>query len=257
MSMPPPRSVEKAAHSTAVTLAQDLDLALRALGTPARAAQEKRYLKSDLEHYGVPVPAMRKAVTTACAAQAPLTRSTLLDTVRALWEVPVHERRAAAVELLVRRVGALHSDDLGLIETLLRASRTWALVDVLSVHVAGPLVTRFGALGATLDRWATDPDFWVRRAAMLTLLVPLRKGGGDFDRFGRYADAMLDEKEFFIRKAIGWVLRETARKRPALVADWVLPRARRASGLTFREATRTLPDALRTPLEQARARRET
>ena len=52
---------------------------------------------------------------------------------------------------------------------------------------------------------------------MLALLVPLRRGGGDFTRFGRYADAMLEEKEFFIRKAIGWVLRDTAAA-PDLVA---------------------------------------
>jgi DNA alkylation repair enzyme len=52
------------------------------------------------------------------------------------------------------------------------------------------------------DRWAADSDFWLRRSAMLALLISLREGRGDFDRFGRYADAMLCEREFFIRKAI-------------------------------------------------------
>ena len=47
----------------------------------------------------------------------------------------------------------------------------------------------------------------------------LRRGTGDFERFARYADAMLDEREFFVRKAIGWVLRDTARKRPDLVGN--------------------------------------
>lgn len=96
-----------------------------------------------------------------------------------------------------------------------------------------------------LDRWAGDPDFWVRRAALLAHLEPLRRGGGDFDRFDGYADAMLGEREFFIQKAIGWVLRDTARKRPDLVFAWLLPRASRASAVTIREAIKPLSEAQR------------
>jgi 3-methyladenine DNA glycosylase AlkD len=50
--------------------------------------------------------------------------------------------------------------------------------------------------------------------------VPLRRGDGDFDRFARYADAMLEEKEFFVRKAIGWVLRDTGPPSSRPVAAW-------------------------------------
>ena len=244
-----------------MSLDRTLDDVLRDLGTPERAEQEKRYLKTDLTHYGVPVPAMRRAVKEALAEFPDLTRVELLRAVVALWSQPVYERRSAAVEMLVQRVKLLEAQDLALIERLLRESKTWALVDVLSVHIAGPLVTRIPTLNDTLDRWATDEDFWVRRASMLSLLLALRKGGGDFDRFARYADAMLEEREFFIRKAIGWILRETGRKRPELVTKWLLPRAKRASGLTFREATRSLPEAQRDKLtgarEKAAAKRDT
>ena len=237
-----------------MSLALDLEATLKDSGTPERAAQEKRYLKSALEHYGVTVPATRKAVRAALAEAGALSRRDLLAAVNALWARPVHELRAAAVELLVERGSLLEAGDLSLVERMLREAKTWALVDALAPHIAGPLVERFPELTKTLDRWAADGDFWVRRASMLTLLVPLRKGGGDFERFGRYADAMLGEREFFIRKAIGWVLREVAKKRPALVTAWLLPRAKRASGLTFREATRALPEAQRARLERARAR---
>jgi hypothetical protein len=133
-------------------------------------------------------------------------------------------------------------EDIGLIEDLLRESRGWALVDNLAASVAGDLVERFPRkLAPVLDRWAKDGDFWLRRSALLALLLPLRRGGGDFARFCRYADGMLAEKEFFIRKAIGWVLRETAKKTPERVVDWLLPRAARASGLTVREACKHLP----------------
>ena len=99
-----------------------------------------------------------------------------------------------------------------MIERMLRTARTWALVDTLAEHVMGGLVERYPELTATLDRWAGDDDFWLRRSAMLALLRPLRRGDGDFDRFSRYADRMLEEKEFFIRKAIGWILRDTAKR---------------------------------------------
>ena len=117
--------------------------------------------------------------------------------------------------------------------------------------LAGGLVGRFPELTSTLDRWAMDGDFWVRRSAMLALLIPLRQGEGDFDRFGRYADGMLEEKEFFIRKAIGWVLREVSKKRPELVFDWIAPRTHRASGVTMREAVKYLPSARREGLMSA------
>ena len=234
-------------------LDQDIAATLADSGTPERAVQEKRYLKSELTHYGVTVPAIRAAVRGALKAAGAVPRAELLAAVRALWARPVHELRAASVELLVAQVSVLQATELALVERLVREAKTWALVDPLAVHVAGPLVERLPGCAEALDRWAKDEDFWVRRAAMLALLVPLRQGGGDFERFGRYADAMLEEREFFIRKAIGWVLREVAKRRPALVTQWLLPRARRASGLTFREATRALPEAQRARLERARA----
>ena len=138
---------------------------------------------------------------------------------------------------------------------MIRGANTWAFVDPLATVVAGGLVEQFPALTRSLDRWSRDDDFWIRRAAMLALLVPMRRGAGDFARFARYADAMLDEKEFFIRKAIGWVLREVARKRPALVFDWLAPRAPRASGVTMREAVKYLSAAQRAKLVSKRSKR--
>ncbi len=222
------------------TLVRGLEDELAAAGGEERAVNEKRYLKSELEHFGTPVPAIRK-LTKAAVRAAGLERGETLELAELLWSRPVHERRVAAAEVLVFAVSRLQPADTALVERLLRESKTWALVDNLAVKVMGPLVERFPELEATLDRWAEDDDFWIRRSAMLTLLVPLRRGEGDFERFARYADAMLEEKEFFIRKAIGWVLREVSKKRPEIVDAWLAPRAARASGVTMREAVRYLP----------------
>ena len=217
---------------------------LRALGTPERATNEKRYLKSDLEFFGATVPAIRKTVTAALREAGPLTHTQLVDTLEQLWSEPVHEMRMAAVQMAVARVDDLGPDDLPLVERMLREAKTWAYVDALAAHVAAHVLEQHPEGERILDRWADDDDFWIRRAALLSHLGPLREGGGEWERFTRYADAMLEEKEFFIRKAIGWVLRDTARKRPDLVYEWILPRAERASGVTIREVVRRLPEEM-------------
>jgi 3-methyladenine DNA glycosylase AlkD len=219
-----------------------IELRLRAAGTPARAAAEKAYLKSGMEFAGVSLPDNRRVVSDLTRGRD-LARPDVLGLVGALWDRPLFECRMAAVILLNARAGGLLARDAVLVERLIRQSGTWALVDDLAVNVMGGLVERFGTLGAALDRWASDEDFWIRRSALLALLRPLRRGEGDFARFGRYADSMLEEREFFIRKAIGWVLRDTARRRPELVTDWLVPRAARASGVTMREAVKPLPPA--------------
>ncbi|HSJ29638.1 MAG TPA: DNA alkylation repair protein [Acidimicrobiia bacterium] len=231
----------------------DLDRRLRAQGSPDRAENERRYLKSDLDFYGVGVPAIRRTVGSWQADLGTLTRADLVATVESLWSRPVHELRSAAVRLLETRASLLEPRDMDLIERLIRQSNTWALVDNLAASVAGPLLDRHPTADAVLDRWASDDDFWIRRSALLAHLIPLRSGEGDFERFARYADAMLEEKEFFIRKAIGWVLRDTARKRPQLVYEWILPRAARASGVTIREVVKRLPPDQAASIREARS----
>ena len=229
-----------------------IDADLRARATSGRAEHEKAYLKSDLTHYGTSVPAIRSVARSVGSRHPDLSHAELWSLVDALWTAPVHERRLVAVELLDLLHDRLQRRDIARLERLLRQSRTWALVDPLAALVVGRLADRYVPLGAVLDRWATDRDFWLRRAALLTSLVALRRGEGDFDRFCGRAEAMLEDREFFIRKAIGWVLRDTARKRPDLVYAWLLPRAARASTVTLREAVKPLSEQQRAAVLAAR-----
>ena len=226
-------------------LAVEIERELRTLGTPERAKNERAYLRSDLAFLGVTVPNIRAVAKRIHAKHAAIEHDELVALVEALWREPIHERRMVAVELLRLCGPTLEARDIDLIEGMIRESRTWALVDTLAEYVAGGLVEKHKKLARVLDRWARDVDFWVRRAAMLALLGPLRRGEWDFARFGRYADGMLNEREFFIRKAIGWILRETSKRRPDLVSQWLQPRAHRAAGLTLREAVKYLPSEQR------------
>jgi 3-methyladenine DNA glycosylase AlkD len=202
-------------------------------------------LKSDLEFLGVGLPAMRQIVRAVKQQHGVLDRQRLVALVDILWNTPVFERRMVAVLLLEAFEPLLRPADMALLERLIRQSKTWAFVDELAIVITGPLVERSPELLRTLDRWAEDDDFWLRRSAMLALLRPLRRGDGDFRRFARYADRMLEEREFFIRKSIGWVLRETSKPQPDMVYGWLLPRAARASGVTVREAVKYLSSAQR------------
>jgi 3-methyladenine DNA glycosylase AlkD len=250
-----------------------LDAGLRAAAVPGRAESEKRYLKSELVHYGTPMPAIRalarevaKGAGAGVGPDGP-GRDELVEVVLRLWfalDEPVHERRMAGAVLLEARAESLTADDVPVLERLLRASRTWALVDLLAGGVAGPLLDSgprapgaamsITEATAVLDRWAGDGDVWVRRSALLAHERALRSCGGDFTRFARYADAMLEEREFFIRKAIGWVLRSASGAQPEVVVAWSLPRAGRMSGVTFRELVRHLPAVDVAALQAVRAR---
>ncbi|MCO5999145.1 DNA alkylation repair protein [Actinoallomurus rhizosphaericola] len=211
---------------------------LRALGDPARAEREKRYLKSDLLHLGVPVPAIRKIAVRAAAGRS---REQTLALARDLWQEPVHEARMTAVEVLVRNWALLKARDLPIIERMIRESHTWAYVDVLAIKVVGALLWRYPRLAMTLDLWSGDENLWIRRTALLALIRGIRLGEGDLTRLSEYGDALIEEQEFFIRKALGWVLRELSKRDPDWVTAWLRPRRDRISGVTLREAVRHLP----------------
>jgi 3-methyladenine DNA glycosylase AlkD len=236
--------------------ADDLRAALKQHADPERAAGEKAYLKSPLKFYGVRVPQKRKIAQAWIRAH----RRTSIDEVAALaaylWGSEWHEERSLAVMLLQYRSADLSADHLPLIERMMAEANTWAHLDEIAVRLAGALIDRDPS---TLDRlpvWAESGNFWVRRAAVLAQLPQFRRGEGDLDLFSRIIIPMFTEgagwskdERFFIRKGIGWALREIGKQRPEWVADFAAAHRAAMSGLTFREATRNLPPELAARLE--------
>jgi 3-methyladenine DNA glycosylase AlkD len=226
----------------AKAVADELEARLRAIGTAKRAIGEKAYLKSDLDFTGTLVSQTRTEVKDL-ATELALDHDRLLELAAELWSKPVFERRLAAIMFLQRFPRLISAADMPFLERLIRESGTWALVDYLAVDVIGRLVEADpAAMEPILDRWAIDGDFWVRRASLLAELRPIRRGA-QADRFLARAEGMLEEREFFIRKAIGWVLRETGKRHPEAVVSWLAPRTHRASGVTMREAVKYLTAA--------------
>ena len=239
-----------------VAIADELAAELIAVGTEDRAINEKRYLKSEIEHYGVTVPEIRKLARRFARERKDLSKRVLIDLTHELWDRDVYELRKLAVNILAAKVSLLTDEDVVFLESLLRRSYTWALIDDMSFNVVAPVLSEIDDAVPIRSGWVEDDDFWVRRTAMLALLPGLRRGTEGWVEFTEYADSMLGEKEFFIQKAIGWVLREVSKHSPDLVADWLRPRATIASSVTMREAIKYLPENDRTRLNEIRRSRQ-
>jgi 3-methyladenine DNA glycosylase AlkD len=227
----------------------------RELGRKQRAEAEKRYLKSELDHFGVDVKGLRGEIKAFVKDHPGLAREELLALVAELWGSGWHELRAVAIGLLEAYADLLRAKDAALVERMIREGASWAYVDWLAIRVAGPLASRYAHVRKRLDRWSRHDDFWLKRASLLALLLELRAGAGDFDRFSRYAASMLDEKEFFVRKAIGWVLREISKRRPELTIAFAEQHLGELSGLSLREGIKRLPAAVRDDLLERFRRR--
>jgi 3-methyladenine DNA glycosylase AlkD len=167
-------------------------------------------------------------------------RAALVADVDALFATDGFDLRSAAVALLDRKVTLLEPGDAPWLAELARRGACWAHVDWLVTKAIAPLLEDHRSLPRLVRAWARDDSFWVRRVALLAQLPALRRGGGDFALFAEVAAPMLEEREFFIRKAIGWVLREVSKKRPKLVQGFLAKHRARCSGVTLREATKYL-----------------
>lgn len=155
---------------------------------------------------------------------------------RALWKLPEREYQYFAVKFLRKHQKELDASFIDVAEELITTKSWWDTVDDLAVNVVGGLVTRFPALRKTMDAWAKSDHLWLARTAILH--QNKYRDRTDATRLFRYCEARASEKEFFIRKAIGWALREYSATDPEAVRGFV--ERVRLSPLSEREALRKL-----------------
>lgn len=229
----------------------ELRATLAAHGTRARANHERAYLKSDLEFLGAPVPAIRRVAREWRRTHPGLPRAQLWRIVEALWRTGVHECWQVGTALLELAADDLRASDLPKIERLLRRGQSWAHIDWLATAVTAPVVWRLPQPLKQLRRWASDESFWIRRTAILCFLPKLRVNPAALRDLLELVEPLLEEREFFIRKAIGWVLRDASKTQPVPVKGFVERRLSSMSGVTFREAVKYLADHDRHRLTRA------
>ena len=196
-------------------------------------------MKSSMPSLGVTVPAVRRIVL-ATAKELPFeSPAELRDDVRLLWrDATWREERYAAIDLTSLKSAAKDLEMLPLYEEIIRTGAWWDFVDGVSDRICALLQHHRSTLTPLLRTWASDPDFWIRRAAITSQLKA--KTSTDQGLLATALDANLADKEFFIRKAIGWTLREYAKTDPQWVRSYVETRRPMLSPLSLREAMKHL-----------------
>ena len=219
---------------------------LASAGDPARAVQQQAYMKSAMPYYGLTAAELKALLRPILVEHRFEERAEWETTARLLWDVATHrEERYAAIALLRHRHYHpwVDADLVPLLEHLVRTGAWWDYVDEIASHLVGQvLLEDRPTLTPLMIDWAEDDHLWVRRTAMLCQLR--HREQTDTDLLEHALVANLDDtalgKEFFIRKALGWALREHAKTDAAWVLDFVGTHADRLSGLSRREALKHL-----------------
>jgi 3-methyladenine DNA glycosylase AlkD len=190
--------------------------ALRDAADAERAPGMQAYMKSPMPFRGVPMPSVRAITKAAARAHPLLTVEELEAAVRTLWdEAQFREERYAASALLATKIGAGRLELVPLYEHLATTGAWWDHVDDLAHRVAELHDAHPTEAAAIVRRWSTAADFWLRRLAIISQLG--RKDRVDPALLSEVIEPNIADREFFIRKAIGWALRDHARADP----DWV------------------------------------
>jgi len=224
-----------------VTLARTLRDGLSARADAEKARAMQAYMKSAMPYYGVNLPEVR-AISERAFAQYPLTTCDRWQHgFMQLWrEAKFREERYAAIELLGMKA---HRECwtpqlLPVLEEMVVTGAWWDLVDGIA-PVFGELLRKHPAqIRRVMRAWSTDENMWKRRISIICQLTLKRET--DLDLLYANIEPNLSDREFFIRKAIGWALRQYAWTDPKEVARYVAGHESQLSGLSRREALKNI-----------------
>ncbi len=216
---------------------------LQRLADPERAPQMQAYMKSAMPYYGVPVPIVRSTVRRLLreSPEAITSWPSWCTVIRRLFdEASYREERYAALAVAgaPRFAPYQTKETLALYEQLVVDGAWWDFVDEVSHRVGEVLCADRATTTVRMREWAVHPDLWLRRSSIICQLG--HRETTDLDLLTFAIDANLEDTRFFLRKAIGWALREYARTDPSWVLSFVEARATRISPLSRREALKHL-----------------
>jgi len=226
---------------TDVSLTVPIRAALARAGNPTRAKGAQAYMKSTMPFHGVAVPEMRRLVRDIFDSHPIGMAADWRQAIGDLWDQATHrEERYAAIELAAhppyQRFISLAV--LPLYRRMIQEGAWWDLVDGLAARVAVLLATYPDRLKPTLRAWARNDNIWLRRVAIIAQ-VSFRDATDSQLLWDAIAPS-LGSSQFFLRKAIGWALREHAKARPDEVADYLARHGPELSPLSRREAMKGL-----------------
>jgi 3-methyladenine DNA glycosylase AlkD len=197
-------------------------------------------MKSAMPYLGIPVPLMRKACQSMFRELTFRDAGEWQATVLEIWRgAQYREERYAAIELTgVRQAASFQTPAaMAMYEDLIVSGAWWDYVDTLASHRVGPILQAFPAsMKKLMRKWSRDANIWKRRTSIICQLGA--KGSTDLKLLYDCIEPSLGEKEFFLRKAIGWALRQYAWTDAEEVIRYVERMGDRLSKLSHREALR-------------------
>lgn len=205
---------------------------------PSRAEGMSAYMKHRFPFLGISSPERRRLAQIALADMPRPEEQDLAEFARGCWNRPEREYQYAAIDQLRKATKRLSEGFLTELRWMIITKPWWDSCDPLSGTVVGGIVRRFPASALAMEEWISDENLWLRRAALLHQLK--WKEDCDQERLFGFCLLTMDEKDFFIRKAIGWGLRQHARIAPGEVSRFMVEHRERLSGLSFREAAKHL-----------------
>jgi 3-methyladenine DNA glycosylase AlkD len=205
---------------------------------PARAAAMAAYMRDQFPYYGLPAPAQRSAAKEAADGLGPPSETDVVQLATTCWARPQREWQYAACDVLARRAKHCSPALLLTAEHLIITKSWWDTVDSLASKTVGALVRAYPKLAATMDEWIAADDIWLARTALIHQLG--YKSATDHERLFAYCRQRAGDSEFFIRKAVGWALREYAKTDPQAVQRFVDANDGALSNLSKREALKDL-----------------
>ena len=218
---------------------QFVQTSLGAAADPAKAVSMAAYMKTEDPFYGVQKPA-RAEIYREMKRRYPITdaadyRSAILE----LWDLPHREEKYLALAIVTGHPQFITFEQLDLYRRLIVDGAWWDFVDEIAARAVGT-VWRSERTVTTpvMEEWIDDDDMWVRRTAIIGQLK--HKDETDADRLFEFCLRRSHETEFFIRKAIGWALREYAKTDPRAVKSFTSRHREQLSALSYREATKHL-----------------
>lgn len=215
--------------------------ALVEMANPEKAAGMQSYMKTDMPFYGVQKPGRVGVMRHLVKEYAPGSHDEYVALVSVLWELPHREEKYLAQGVATAFPEFMTPASLSLYERFIAEGAWWDFVDETAVHMIRHLVLAYPVeVWPTVDTYIDHDDMWFRRTAIICQVGA--KETTDQARLFRYCAARMHETEFFIRKGIGWALREYAKTDPQAVASFVLEHRDALSGLSFREATKHIGD---------------
>jgi 3-methyladenine DNA glycosylase AlkD len=213
-----------------------LTTAFETVRDEARAGPMVRYMRNQFPFLGLPSPARRVVQREALASLPTPAEADVLAATRSLWSLPEREYQYAACDLLARWTRLLTSPALADLEWLITHRSWWDTVDAVRPAV-GALVLAEPALKAHTRRWNRASDMWLVRSSIIFQLG--YRARTDAPLLFEHCANRASDTEFFIRKGIGWALREYSKVDGAAVRTFVLDHPE-LSGLSRREALKWL-----------------